>query len=346
MTNAKQPAKKNLARDSRKSQPVPQLVLGNKSVNEVEPIAALPAGKEAFDQQPVACTDGRFQATTPLSFHTSPEEQEQLRRKRQADFPTRTAGLGELAEIGSNLTEAVRKYYADPKLLCDDLDLVYRMLNGTLDGPSDLIPYSAESRDWLLSSCRSALAGLAKIIGLLKSLNAMPIESDVELRIAACLEMILDPEGGWNYEFEGSQHFEEAALAETGLLPLQNQIRSLQSWIELTDRTGPTGTAKAGVQAAPKPSGNFRSLYWFGNTYRFTPGQAGPIELLWKAWVDGTRYVTSTEICDASGGESKRVRDIFRVRRSVMHEAWGTMIRKKGNDQYFLQVPSNSKIPS
>ena len=58
-------------------------------------------------------------------------------------------------------------------------------------------------------------------------------------------------------------------------------------------------------------SDDFRSVWWFGTHYSFTTNQSKVVEVLWKAWKNKTPEVSDTTLLDASGGDAKRIRDVF-----------------------------------
>ena len=136
----------------------------------------------------------------------------------------------------------------------------------------------------------------------------------------------------------------EVDLAESGLWPLKQQVNNLKGFIELS-ADSPIDPRENQVQS-PAHSEDFRCVNWYGKVYSFTPGQAGVVRLLWQAWESGVPSCSSLAITDAAGGDSSRVRDIFKVTGAVMHPAFGTMICKRGRDMYFLHIPDSSENPT
>jgi hypothetical protein len=65
----------------------------------------------------------------------------------------------------------------------------------------------------------------------------------------------------------------------------------------------------------------FRSVYWFGTEYNFTPLQAPVVQILWECWEDGTPDVPDESLRNASGSDNTRLAEIFRG-----NSAWGAMI--------------------
>ncbi|MHC4365193.1 MAG: hypothetical protein ACYSU6_00790 [Planctomycetota bacterium] len=88
--------------------------------------------------------------------------------------------------------------------------------------------------------------------------------------------------------------------------------------------SGKAGDAKT-IAATPetKHSIDFRSVCWFGTNYNFTPNQAAAVEILWKAWENGTPDVGGDTIAVKVESDSRRARDIFKK-----HPAFGSMIRR------------------
>lgn len=120
-------------------------------------------------------------------------------------------------------------------------------------------------------------------------------------------------------------------------------------------KRGPGGRPAADIPPAQKEAADdearhapdFRSVFWFGKTYTFTPKQAACVKLLWEAWENKTPDVGQTTILagaedalDARGlGEQltrgARFVDVFK-----QSGAWQKMIvpgQKKGTVR--LQEP-------
>jgi len=75
-------------------------------------------------------------------------------------------------------------------------------------------------------------------------------------------------------------------------------------------------------------SPDFRSVWWFGTEYAFTPQQSEIVKVLWEAHECRTPDVDAALLLssDFTGSAAKHVRDIFR--NSI---AWGTMIVPGGS---------------
>jgi hypothetical protein len=91
---------------------------------------------------------------------------------------------------------------------------------------------------------------------------------------------------------------------------------------------------------------DFRSVCWFGTDYSFTPNQAGVVKVLWNAWQSRTPEVSDTTLLDASGGDGRRIRDVFRGTGNKMHPAWDTMIQRGRRDTLKLVEPEIPDIPT
>ena len=93
-------------------------------------------------------------------------------------------------------------------------------------------------------------------------------------------------------------------------------------------------------------SDDFRSVWWFGTHYSFTTNQSNVVNLLWTAWKKKTPEVNDITLLDASGGDGKRIRDVFREAGNKMNDAWGTMIQRVRKDTLKLVAPEPPKIPT
>lgn len=94
----------------------------------------------------------------------------------------------------------------------------------------------------------------------------------------------------------------------------------------------PSINGHAGARHSP----DFRSVYWFGTDYTFSPTQAAVVHALWEAWDDGVPAVGNETLTEAAGSDGGRVRDLFRD-----HPAWGAMIVPAGKGSYRLQEPAD-----
>lgn len=68
-------------------------------------------------------------------------------------------------------------------------------------------------------------------------------------------------------------------------------------------------------------SADFRTLFWYGKKYHFSPKQAAMMELLWEARAEGVCDVRQEALLRAADSDSLQVRDL--LKRS---SAWGTVI--------------------
>jgi hypothetical protein len=83
-------------------------------------------------------------------------------------------------------------------------------------------------------------------------------------------------------------------------------------------------------------SSDFRSVFWFGCMYYFTPDQAACVRVLWRDWENGTPEVGQDTLKEKAGYKSKRPVDFFKD-----NDAWGAMIVSGTTRGTFrLQPPS------
>lgn len=104
-------------------------------------------------------------------------------------------------------------------------------------------------------------------------------------------------------------------------------LRTACGWSD-ADVTGATWKTILAVlrgheQPANRHSEDYSTVLWQGLSYAFSPSQARAVEILWKAYENGTPDVHQASIHEriGSSSESQRLRDIFKN-----HPAWGTMI--------------------
>lgn len=270
---------------------------------------------------------------------------------KKAIFEARTKGLHVLSNVATDLSNATQRYHEDMPSFCAALRFLIEQLEATLDDPPNKIPYSRESRDWLLLHCAKALDAHAIVAEHLCILDPMPLDGSILQWLAKMLYDILDPEGELFESVAITQHWIEVDLANEGLLSVKKAIASLESFLTTKsalrklgfthDETESSSACGAGEVAHSK---DFRSVNWFGTSFSFTVGQANVVARLWQAWQGKNKYVSETALCDASGGESKRVRDIFK-QKNGQHPAWGSMIVKERRDLYYLKPPISDQIP-
>lgn len=102
------------------------------------------------------------------------------------------------------------------------------------------------------------------------------------------------------------------------------------------------------VLPAPAPkdrlkwSPDFSSVTIDGTlNYTFSGRQRGPVKLLVEAFLNGTPALSHARLLEASGGDSHRLRDVFKRSGNRLHPAWGTLIAKcaGASDLYHISLP-------
>ena len=86
-------------------------------------------------------------------------------------------------------------------------------------------------------------------------------------------------------------------------------------------------------------SPDFRSVRWFGQTFKFTPMQAACIKLLYENWLNGTPVIGEQTILESVDSSSNHLRDVFEKKR---HPAWGPMLRPARKGTFRLAKPDES----
>jgi hypothetical protein len=170
---------------------------------------------------------------TPFQIYEIPTEEQRRAddEQREREFGTRTAGLRKAAELLNTGEAAIRQYRNTPRLLCIHLNQVYEMLKGTLDGPTDRVPYNRESREWILQTSRTVLAACQRVFKALAMAGIqVPVDQSRLQRIVDDLSMILDPEGDNNNEFHERQYLREENLATYGLDGLWEELDTFNMW--------------------------------------------------------------------------------------------------------------------
>lgn len=81
----------------------------------------------------------------------------------------------------------------------------------------------------------------------------------------------------------------------------------------------PSGVDKERKPESPRHSPDFRSVDWFGTKYEFTGSQAAVVEILWKAWKNGTPSVGDHYILQKISSECKYLKDLFRRNPAYMN---------------------------
>lgn len=90
--------------------------------------------------------------------------------------------------------------------------------------------------------------------------------------------------------------------------------------------------------APPRHSPDYRSVVWFDTDYHFSGMQAAAIEVLWKAWENGTPVVSQHFLLTEIESSCNRLLDLFR--RGPGKKAWGTLIiRGPVKGTFRLNVP-------
>jgi hypothetical protein len=301
-------------------------------------------------------------------------------------FPGVTEGkaerslLLELSNVRDHLTVAVRTYCLDLNLLLAHLRFLDEILNTALSRPANRIWRNRREKQWILDQVFQAFQGLASTIAVLKSMVAIPFDEHVLKESAQNIEWAFDLNGPGIDADEADCRVDELLIY--GKLSHLVEIEKLATYVTLSSETKPSESVEGSTdltlthedslsitprlasadtqdpQAAvsedgkekPPPqfshSEDYRCVNWYGDVYDFTVAQAAVIQCLWEAWEARLPYVSESTICDAAAGDSKRVRDIFKVAGSKMHPAWKTMIVKKGNNLFFLKPPTDQEIPT
>ena len=84
-----------------------------------------------------------------------------------------------------------------------------------------------------------------------------------------------------------------------------------------------------------KCSDDFRSVYWFGNWYYFSPQQARCVEILWSDWTHGRVGIAGDVLLEAAESNSQKLSSIFR-----RSSAWKDgIIYAPWRGVYSLRVP-------
>lgn len=83
---------------------------------------------------------------------------------------------------------------------------------------------------------------------------------------------------------------------------------------------------------------DFRSVYWYGDSYTFTATQAACVRVLWEALENGTEEIGQALVLTEAGSECDRLSALF-----TGHPAWGAMIVPgKSRGSFRLQPPAVS----
>lgn len=85
------------------------------------------------------------------------------------------------------------------------------------------------------------------------------------------------------------------------------------------------------TQSRARHSDDFRSVFWFGKSYVFSPNQAACVRVLWKNWQNQTPVVGEASIQEEADVNSA-MRGIFHG-----HPAWETMIVRAGKGALRLE---------
>lgn len=106
-----------------------------------------------------------------------------------------------------------------------------------------------------------------------------------------------------------------------------------------------------------KPSDDYVTMQWGTTQHVFNIRQAACICVMWKAFENGTPFqsqdyivVNAREIYKETTGvdsnelqgleRNSRMRDVFKISPKKTHDAWGTMIVKKGPNSFGIQPPT------
>jgi len=92
----------------------------------------------------------------------------------------------------------------------------------------------------------------------------------------------------------------------------------------------------------PKHLSDFQLVYWPGlGEFRFPPGPAKAVKLLWEAWEGGTRWVGQKALLAAAESHATRCADLF----SRCGEAWGVLILRREGAMYALPELKAEETP-
>jgi hypothetical protein len=89
-------------------------------------------------------------------------------------------------------------------------------------------------------------------------------------------------------------------------------------------KEGPMNPATPELPAKPSHGPGFKSVDWFGVTYRFSPPQAACVAVLWRAWLGGTPIIREELVLESAHIDARSLKDVFRT--GPGRFAWGTMI--------------------
>lgn len=117
-------------------------------------------------------------------------------------------------------------------------------------------------------------------------------------------------------------------------------ISTIREYLGLNQRANPET-----LVPDARCSDDFRSVWWFGRNYSFSTNQAEVVKVLWKAWKNKTPEVSDITLLDESGGDAKKIRDVFKETGNTMNDAWGTMIQRGRRDTLKLAEPEIPEIP-
>lgn len=125
----------------------------------------------------------------------------------------------------------------------------------------------------------------------------------------------------------------DAARRQLGILR-DAVVRLMQTPAE-REHSVPAQTPPGAVAWCARHSADFASVKWGKNIYTFSTSQAAVVNVLWKAWENGTPVMGEPEIQEQAGIDST-LRSLF-----YKHPAWGTMIRPQRKGRYGLAPPDN-----
>lgn len=93
---------------------------------------------------------------------------------------------------------------------------------------------------------------------------------------------------------------------------------------------------------------DFRSVYWFGETFTLTPKQAAAVELLWRSYEAGTPALGQHAVLAEIESDLGRLDHLFQ-RPAGARRAWKAMIERgpsRGTVQLRVPRPEARKPPS
>lgn len=149
-----------------------------------------------------------------------------------------------------------------------------------------------------------------------------------------------DTENCWYRLVNNSRH-----IATVGNSYFTTYANKFAQWLRSHFGGNPIAhpTESPDSELAIVPSSDFRSAYWNGEEFVFTPLQAACFKLMFEAWVKGTPSLAELTILDGAGSNGSRLKHVFD---KGMHPAiTANLIMKAGKDLWRLVPDSPGKSP-